>query len=311
MNTDYAREFLVFAKSMNYSTAAKELFISRSTLRGHIAELEFELKVPLLDKSEESTKLTPYGRIFLDRAEELCNHVDGILHEFEDLKNHYANVRISYSTLMWLRQSLLKARLNVVAAHPEMTIDITTTGSPRTSAADLFSGTTDMVVFRVDEGLNPKDNPEAFRGLVAQKLETSRILFFTGIENPIAAKEHLTVEDLQGQTLLVSEDLLQIYQAHADTEAPEAFGMKLTAMPFNDFLEYYMADYSKCIGTVPEVMADNYQLTTRFDCKFLDVEGLDVRSDFYLACTREFLENPAARLFFEEVKHLASVPDAG
>lgn len=306
MNTDYAREFLVFAKSMNYSTAAKELFISRSTLRGHIAELEFELKVPLLDKSEEATKLTPYGRIFLERAEALCSHVDGILREFEDLKNHYVNVRVTYSTLMWLREVLLKARMRVVAEHPEMTIEITTTGSPRTSAKALFDGTSDLTVFRVDHGANPKDNPEVFRGLEVGWLTTSRILFFTGIENPITQRDHLTLEDLRGQTLLVSEDLLQTYLEHSGNA--EAFGMNLATMPFNDFLEYYMADYSKCIGTVPEVVAENYQLTNRFDIKMLDIEGLDVCSDFYLACTEEFLENPAARLFFEEVKRLATLP---
>ena len=303
MNTEYAREFLVFAKSMNYSTAAKELFISRSTLRGHIAELEFELKVPLLDKSEETTRLTPYGRIFLERAEDLCQHVDGILREFEDLKNHYVNVRISYSTLMWLRQSLLKARMNVVAGHPEVVIEITTTGSPRTSADALFDGTNDLAVFRVDEGMTPKDNPEIFRGLVAERLCTSRIRFFTGIENPIARKEHLSVADLEGQTLLVSEDLMQTYRSHSETA--EAFGMNLSTMPFNDFLEYYMADYSRCIGTVPEVVAGNYQLTSRVDCKILEIEGLDVRSDFYLACTEEFLANPAARMFFDELRRLA------
>ena len=309
MNTDYAREFLVFAKSMNYSTAAKELFISRSTLRGHIAELEFELKVPLLDKSEEATKLTPYGRIFLERAEALCQHVDSIVQEFEDLKNHYVNVRISYSTLMWLRQTMLKARMNVVAQHPEMVIEITTVGSPRTSAEALWDGSNDLMVFRVDEGVNPQNAPEVFHGLEAKKLTTSRILFFTGVENPIAHKDPLTLDDLRGQTLLVSEDLMQVYLAHSGT--PEAFGMNLTTMPFNDFTEYYMADYSRCLGTVPEVVADAYHLTSRFDCKILDIKGLDVRSDFYLACTEEFLKNPAARLFFDELKLLASEPELG
>ena len=61
---------------------------------------------------------------------------------------------------------------------------------------------------------------------------------------------------------------------------------------------------------MPEVLADEYHLTSRFDCKILDIEGLDLRSDFYLACTEEFLQNPAARLFFEEVKRLISGSDA-
>ena len=302
MNTDYAKEFLVFSESLNYSEAARDLFISRSTLRDHIQELEFELKVPLIDKAEDGIRLTVYGKHFIGKARELCHYTEDMVREFEDLKNNYLNVRVSYSTLSWLRMQLLRARMNVSAAHPEKTIEITTMGSPAISRSALDDGAFDLVVLRADRGLDPKDHPELFGGLAFEKVASARILLFTGVENPLAKKEHLTLDDLRGQTLLVSSDLYREYRQHGDVAG--VFGMELSTLDFNDFLEYYMADYSHCIGTVPDILVDQYALKDRVDCVFLDVEGFSLASDFYLACREDFLENPTAALLFDELRRL-------
>ena len=302
MNTDYAREFLVFTESMNYSEAARDLYISRSTLRDHIAELEFELKVPLLDKSGEGTRLTVYGRKFLDEAKSLVEHAEAIVRQFEDMKDNYLNVRVSYSTLSWLRMHLLRARMNVVAAHPEKTIELTTVGSPMVSRDAIDGGNFDLAILRVDADVVPEEHPELFSGLAYEKVATSKIRLFTGSDNPIAKKPHLSVADLEGQTLLVPPDIYNVYLAHPETQV--AFGMKLVTLDFSDFLEYYMADYSRRIGTVPENLVHEYGLDERVDCTILQVDGIDLSSDFYLVCSTEFLKNPTAGLLFRELSRL-------
>lgn len=302
MNTDYAREFLVFAESLNYSEAARDLYISRSTLRDHIAELEFELKVPLLDKSGDATRLTVYGRRFVDEARSLVEHAEAICREFESMRNNYLNMRVSYSTLNWLRMHLLRARMNVVAAHPEKTIELTTTASPMVSRDAIDGGNFDLAIFRVDGGTVPEEHPELFDGLAYRKVTTSKILLFTGVDNPVAKKEHLTLADLEGQTLLVPQDIYNAYLSHPGSQP--AFGMKLATLDFSDFLEYYMADYSQRIGTVPAELVHSYGLDERMDCKILDVEGFTPVSDFYLVCSTEWLKNPTAGLLFDELSRL-------
>lgn len=302
MNTDFAKEFLVFAESMNYSEAARDLYISRSTLRDHIAELEFELKVPLIEKSGDATRLTVYGRRFVDEARSLVEHAEAVIRRFEDMRNNYLNMRVSYSTLSWLKMQLLRARMNVVAAHPEKTIELTTMGSPKVSRDAIDAGTFDLAIFRVDAGVVPEERPDLFEGLAYQKVTSSGILLFTGVENPIARMEHLRLADLEGQTLLVPPDIYNVYLAHPDTRL--AFGMNLATLDFSDFLEYYMADYSRCIGTVPAALIDEYGLDKRMDCKILDVEDFNVTSDFYVVCSTGLLENPTAALFFEELRRL-------
>ena len=302
MNTEYAKEFLVFAEKLNYSEAARDLFISRSTLRDHIAELEFELKVPLIDKSEDGPRLTLYGKQFQVRARELCDYVEGIVREFRDLKENHLHVRVSYATLSWLRMYLLRARMNVVAAHPEKTIELTTVAAPLLTREAIDDGSFDLAILRVDVGVVPEEHPELFGGLVCEKVASSRILLFTGVENPLAQREQVQLADLEGQTLLVPSDIYSAYMAHPETD--NAFGMRLETLDFSDFLEYYMADYSRCVGTVPEALVREYGLQERFDCKILDVAGFNLTSDFYLACSTEFVKNPTAKLLFEELGRL-------
>ena len=59
---DYAREFLVLAKQLNFVRAAETLHISQPTLTRHIAYLEQELGFKLLNRSPMA--LTEAGQSF-------------------------------------------------------------------------------------------------------------------------------------------------------------------------------------------------------------------------------------------------------
>lgn len=65
MNTTRIYEFLALAKTLNYSKAAKALFISQSILTRHIQDLEQELGVPLFTRTTHGVALTEAGRLFM------------------------------------------------------------------------------------------------------------------------------------------------------------------------------------------------------------------------------------------------------
>lgn len=68
MNTEHLYEFCVLAETLNYSRAAKKLYVSQGTLSKHIAELERELDAPLLLRSTHGVALTEAGRTLYLRA---------------------------------------------------------------------------------------------------------------------------------------------------------------------------------------------------------------------------------------------------
>ncbi|MEN6595281.1 MAG: LysR family transcriptional regulator [Clostridiaceae bacterium] len=63
MNTERLFEFLVLARTLSYSQAAKKLFINQSVLSRHIQSLESELGTMLFERSTHSVVLTEAGRL--------------------------------------------------------------------------------------------------------------------------------------------------------------------------------------------------------------------------------------------------------
>ena len=68
MKIETLNEFIVLTDCKNYSKAADYLFISQSTLTKHIQQLEQELGVNLIDRSNNSFSLTLDGIVFYEYA---------------------------------------------------------------------------------------------------------------------------------------------------------------------------------------------------------------------------------------------------
>lgn len=77
MNIDHLREFVTFSQYMNFSIAAKKLFLSQPALSSHIKALERDLGAPLVDRPLSC--LTPAGRVLASEASELLQMHDEVL----------------------------------------------------------------------------------------------------------------------------------------------------------------------------------------------------------------------------------------
>ena len=78
--------FSVAAEELNFTRAAKRLFISQQALSNHIAKLEDYYGVKLFDRGVPLT-LTDAGRALQRCARDIFNSVDGYAREVQDIKN--------------------------------------------------------------------------------------------------------------------------------------------------------------------------------------------------------------------------------
>lgn len=74
MKTEKLYEFLILSKTLNYSKAAENLYISQSVLSKHIQEMEAELGVKLFSRSTHGVSLTQSGMILAQKAEHIIDH---------------------------------------------------------------------------------------------------------------------------------------------------------------------------------------------------------------------------------------------
>ena len=95
MELNHIKEFIVLAKTENYSDAAEKSFISQSSLSKHIQSLERELGVRLFDRTRRSVKLNDAGKIFLRYASqivELQHQCNTELINFQDAKERHLTI---------------------------------------------------------------------------------------------------------------------------------------------------------------------------------------------------------------------------
>ena len=83
LNLEY---FVVAAEELNFTKAAKRLFISQQSLSNHIAHMEKEFGVALFNRTTPLT-LTYAGQRLLVRARTLLTYKDETYHELADIKD--------------------------------------------------------------------------------------------------------------------------------------------------------------------------------------------------------------------------------
>lgn len=79
MNIEYMREFLLTAKTLNFSAAAEQLFISQSTLSRHISMLENEVGSRLFIRNPHAIILTEEGKQVYLSFERILAEYDALL----------------------------------------------------------------------------------------------------------------------------------------------------------------------------------------------------------------------------------------
>ena len=79
--------FLRVADTLNFSTAAKELFITQSTLSQQILQLERDLDQPLFMRNSHEVTLTEAGQTLVPLARETLQAAENCQLRLDELKN--------------------------------------------------------------------------------------------------------------------------------------------------------------------------------------------------------------------------------
>ena len=81
MNTTQIKYFLAVARTLNFTEAAKKLYISQPALSKQINVLEKELNMLLFIRDQTKVRLTPAGAVLLKELPKFEEHYDKIIHK--------------------------------------------------------------------------------------------------------------------------------------------------------------------------------------------------------------------------------------
>ena len=195
MDIRVLRYFLMVAREGSFSAAAKALYISQPTLSRQIRDLEEELGVSLLIRTNRSVVLTKEGMRFHKRAQEIVDLADMTREEFaQPVEEISGSVYIGAGETGAMRV-IVQAATQMRHDHPGVHFH-------------LHSGNSDDVLQRLEKGLI--DFGVLIEPVHLDKYEALRLPCYDrwGIlmrrDHPLASLAEITPKDIEGIPMMSS-----------------------------------------------------------------------------------------------------------
>lgn len=188
---DYCIEL---ARTLNFTRAAENQFVSQPTLTYQIKLLEDEVGFPIFTRSGKGAALTPAGAQFVSF---LSGMREDLKRAVEQGQNFSAKYQDSISLSMMVRQALffLPEAMRLFAEQ-----------SPAVQIVPKFeyeNGIEGFLKNETDLLFALKEQTRQIPGIRVHELFESRIYLIAQRDDPLAAKNRITEEDLYGRTLMV------------------------------------------------------------------------------------------------------------
>lgn len=202
MEVERLREFVVLAEYLNFSLAARELFIAQSTLSQHIAALEEEVGMMLIERRGSECALTSAGAVFADRAQDVliayARLFDDTRRAVEKPVLRIQDHRDVARLVAYFKRALPLAQQNGAPALELAYAPL----ERRTLEQTLAAGVVDVCFYFAPHGLSdPQLDALRAKGLSACLLYTEPHHLYFRESSPLAHKEPLLAQDLDGKVL--------------------------------------------------------------------------------------------------------------
>jgi LysR family hydrogen peroxide-inducible transcriptional activator len=174
-----------------FSAAARALYTVQSNVSGHVAKLERELGVTLVDRA--NGVLTEEGVRVVERARRILNEIDDITADIASLDDDVsgdARIGVIGTTARWLMPQLLGA---VERQHPRVH-PIVSEGSTTTIVPGVVSGQLNAAIIHL-----PIDDPE----LVVEPLFAEDLFLLVHGGHPLADRDSMSLAELDDVPLLL------------------------------------------------------------------------------------------------------------
>ena len=194
MNTKQIDYCIELSRTLNFSRAAENLFVSQPTFSYQIRLLEEEVGFPIFYRNGKGAELTPAGSQFVTY---LSNMREELKRAVEQGQNFSARYKDNITISLMVRQAIcfLPEAMRLFAeSDPEVQI---TPSFQYEGGMDAFLRGDADILFALS------DATRHLSGVTVHDLFDSHIYLIADREDPLAEKNIVTEEDLYGHTLMV------------------------------------------------------------------------------------------------------------
>ncbi|MCM1450379.1 MAG: LysR family transcriptional regulator [Clostridiales bacterium] len=195
--------FAKVAETLNFSEAARYLFITQSTLSQQIKQLENEFDTPLLIRSSHKVTLTEAGELILPHVRQILHEAESCAERINDL-NRIAAGTLSIGVTYSFSPILTETLLSFMKQYPRIKLNIYY--KPMNELMELLKQR------EVDFVLAFKPT-HPIEGVESHILFQNYLAAIVSEHHPIASKEKITIHELEGYDLALPSKGLQARNA--------------------------------------------------------------------------------------------------
>lgn len=194
MNTKQIDYCIELAHTLNFSRAADNMFVSQPTFSYQIRLLEEEIEFAIFERSGKGAVLTPAGAQFVTFLTGMREDLKRAIEQGQNFSAKYKD-SISITTMVHQAVYFLPEAMRLFSeSYPE--VQIMPLFQYENSMESFLRNDTD-IVFAL------KEQTRQIPGIDVHDLFESRIYLIADKNDPLAAKNLITEEDLYGRTLMV------------------------------------------------------------------------------------------------------------
>ena len=182
---------VAIADTGTFSAAADLLHTVQSNVSTHVARLERELGVTLVDRA--GGRLTEEGEAVVARARRVAAELEALTADVASLRDEVSGptrMGVIGTTARWLVPALLSA---METAHPRVKVSVLE-GNNTSLLPALSAGRLDLAV--INEPINDPD-------LLVQPLYDEDLILAVPLDHPLAERAEISMADLAGHELIM------------------------------------------------------------------------------------------------------------
>lgn len=198
MRIQYMREFIAFHKYGNFSKTAHNLYITQPALSRHIAEMEKELGVKLLERNKHSVSFTEAGLKVYKQFRKIIQTYDNMTQELSEYQKG-VNGKLKLGMLYYTIQQDFGAIMpKFTEKYPNVEI--------KRFSFQPHEGFEALMEEKIDICVIPRSNYPGSEVLRYYDIIQGGMDVMMSIKHPLAAKKVLTLEDLKNEICIQLRD---------------------------------------------------------------------------------------------------------
>lgn len=154
MELTHLKYFVMLASVLNFTEAARRLFITQSTLSQSIRHTEEYLGVQLFERIGKKVYLTDAGNAFLSHAQKVLDEAEKGVQRIRDLQGINAGV-LKVGVLSGLRSMLIPTLSDFIERYPDVQLQLHHSSSARELAGLVLEDKIDIALTFLPGSLSP------------------------------------------------------------------------------------------------------------------------------------------------------------